>query len=50
VGAITLTSNDLDKTRYFFLSNGLRPGAINPGHLLIDESEALGVHLIIVPE
>lgn len=50
VGAITLTSSDLDKTRYFFLSNGLRPGAINPGHLLIDESEALGVHLIIVPE
>lgn len=50
VGAITLTSSDLDKTRYFFLSQGLRPGAINPGHLLIDESEALGVHLIIVPE
>lgn len=50
VGAITLTSHDLDKTRNFFLSQGLRPGAINPSHLLIDESEALGVHLMVVPE
>lgn len=50
VGAVTLTSSDLDKTRYFLLSQGLRPGAINPGHLLIDEAEALGVHLVIVPD
>lgn len=50
VGAITLTTHDLDKTRYFLLSQGARPGAINPTHLLIDESEALGVHLVIVPE
>ncbi len=50
VGAITLTSRDLDQTRYFLLSQGLRPGAINPGHLLIDESEALGVHIIVVPD
>ncbi|MCL4765231.1 MAG: VOC family protein [Hyphomicrobiaceae bacterium] len=49
VGAVTLTSRDLDKTRYFLLSQGLRPGAIDPTHLLIDESEALGVHLVIVP-
>ena len=50
VGAITLTTEDLDKTRYFLLSEGLRPGAINPSHLLIDESEALGVHLVIVQD
>lgn len=50
VGAITLTSHDLDKTRYFLLSQGLRPGAIDPNHLLIDESEALGVHIVIVGE
>ena len=50
VGAITLTSEDLDKTRYFLLSNGLRLGAINPTHLLIDESEALGVHIVIVQD
>jgi len=50
VCAITLTSSNLDQTRYFFLSQGLRPGAINPGHLLIDESEALGVHLVVVPD
>ena len=50
VGAITLTTEDLDKTRYFLLSEGLRPGAINPSHLLIDESEALGVHVVIVQD
>ena len=50
VGALTLTSHDLDKTRNFFLSQGLRPGAINPSHLLIDESEALGVHLMVVAD
>lgn len=50
VGAITLTSHDLDKTRYFLLSQGLRPGAIDPSHLLIDESEALGTHIVIVAE
>lgn len=48
IGAITLTSRDLDKTRYFLLSQGLRPGAIDPTHLLIDAAEALGVHLVIV--
>lgn len=48
VGALTLTSRDLDKTRYFLLSQGLRPGAIDPTHLLVDEAEALGVHLVIV--
>ncbi len=50
VGAVTLTSHDLDKTRYFLLSQGLRPGAIDPTHLLIDASEALGVHLVILSE
>jgi len=50
VGAITLTSRDLDKTRYFLLSQGLRPGAIDPSHLLIDEAEALGVHIVVVPD
>lgn len=50
VGAVTLTSRDLDKTRYFLLSQGLRPGAIDPTHLLIDESEALGTHIVIVAE
>ena len=48
--SVTLTSSDLDKTRHFFLSQGLRPGAIDPSHLLIDESEALGVHLVVVAE
>lgn len=50
VGAITLTSRDLDKTRYYLLSQGLRPGAIDPSHLLIDASEALGTHIVIVAE
>ncbi len=50
VGAITLTSSDLDKTRHFLLSQGLRPGAIDPNHLLIDEAEALGVHIIVVAD
>ena len=49
VAAITLTSRDLDKTRDFLLSQGFHPGAIDPSHLLIDQSEALGAHLIIVP-
>ncbi len=48
--SVTLTSSDLDKTRHFFLSQGLRPGAIDPSHLLIDEAEALGVHLVVVAE
>ena len=50
VGAITLTSSDLEKTRHFLLSQGMRPGAIDPSHLLIDEREALGVHVVIVAE
>ena len=50
VGAITLTSRDLDQTRYYLLSQGLRPGAIDPSHLLIDESESLGTHIVIVAE
>jgi catechol 2,3-dioxygenase-like lactoylglutathione lyase family enzyme len=50
VGAITLTSSDLERTRNFLLSQGLRPGALDPNHLLVDESEAMGVHLIIVAE
>jgi hypothetical protein len=49
VAAITLTSRDLDRTRDFLLSQGLRPGAIDASHLLIDQSEALGAHLVIVP-
>ncbi len=49
VAAITLTTRDLDRTRDFLLRQGLHPGAIDPSHLLIDQSEALGAHLIIVP-
>jgi hypothetical protein len=49
VAAIRITSRDLDKTRDFLLSQGLRPGALDPTHLLIDQSEALGAHLVIVP-
>lgn len=49
VGAITLASRDLDQTRDFLLGQGLRPGAIAPDQLLIDESEAMGVHIVIVP-
>jgi hypothetical protein len=49
VAAIKLASRDLGKTRDYLLSQGLRPGALDPGHLLIDQSETLGTHLIIVP-
>lgn len=49
VAAVTLGSRDLDRTRDFLLQQGFRPGAIDPGHLLIDQSEALGAHLVIVP-
>lgn len=49
VAAIRITSRDLGRTRDFLLSQGLRPGALDPSHLLIDQSEALGAHLVIVP-
>lgn len=49
VGAITLTSSDLDRTRNVFLSNGIQPGSLGLDHLLIDAGDALGVHLVVVP-
>lgn len=48
LAAITLTSRDLGRTRDFLLSQGFRPGAIEPGHLLIDQAEALGAHLVVI--
>ncbi len=49
VGAVTLTSSDIERTRDVFLSNGLHPGSLGEPHLLIDASEAMGVHIVIVP-
>jgi hypothetical protein len=49
IGAITLGSRDIDRTRDCFLSGGLHPGSLGGDHLLIDAAEALGVHLVIVP-
>ena len=49
VGAITLSSSDIERTRDVFLSNGLHPGSLGAPHLLIDAAEGLGVHIIVVP-
>lgn len=49
VGAITLTSSNIERTRDVFLSNGLHPGSLGEPHLLIDASEAMGVHIVVVP-
>ena len=49
VGAITLTSSDIERTRDVFLSNGLHPGSLGAPHLLIDAAEGLGVHIVVVP-
>lgn len=49
VGAITLSSSNIERTRDVLLSNGLHPGSLGAPHLLIDASEGLGVHVVIVP-
>ena len=49
VGAITLSSSDIERTRDVFLSNGLHPGSLGAPHLLIDATEGLGVHIVVVP-
>jgi Glyoxalase-like domain len=49
VGAITLSSSDIERTRDVFLSNGLHPGSLGAPHLLLDAAEGLGVHIIVVP-
>jgi hypothetical protein len=49
IGAITLTSSDIERTRDVFLSNGLHPGSLGAPHLLLDAAEGLGVHIVVVP-
>lgn len=49
VGAITLSSSNIERTRDVFLSSGLHPGSLGSPHLLIDALEGLGVHIVVVP-
>ncbi len=49
IGAVTLTSSDIERTRHVLLSNGLHPGSIGTPHFVIDALEAMGVHILVVP-